>query len=197
MALLDDFFANLDREWDLPSEAPIPLHIIGSGALMLQTGYERGTKDADVLELQDLSPLVVAALTRLAGPKTRIHQRHRIYLDIVSGGLPFLPQKPTWHPYSAARPLSAFELHVLDVVDVVVSKLKRFNSDDRDDIDAVVKRGAVAHGALVERFDKAVDWCRGDARAEHLPRYVHNLNRVERDMFVVSETAIDLDDIHY
>lgn len=197
MPLLDDFFADLDREWGLPGETTIPLHIIGSAALMLQTNYERGTKDADVLELQELSAPIVAELKRLAGPKTRIHQRHRIYLDIVAGGLPFLPQKPTWHPCNPATPLSTFELHILDVVDVVVSKLKRFNADDRGDIDAMIKRGAVAHDALLERFNKAVDWCRGDARAEHLPRYVRNLNQVERDMLIVSETAFDLDDVHY
>jgi hypothetical protein len=108
-----------------------------------------------------------------------------------------LPQKPSWHPYEISTRLSAFDLHVLDVVDVVVSKLKRFNSDDRDDIDAMIKRDAVRHDALIERFHEAVDWYRGDARAEHLPRYASNLNRVERDMFVVAETAIDLDDVHY
>jgi hypothetical protein len=61
----------------------------------------------------------------------------------------------------------------------------------------MIKRGALTHAELIERFHKAVDWCSGDARAEHLPRYARNLNQVERDMFIVSETAFDLDDIHY
>jgi hypothetical protein len=64
MTLLDDFFADLDREWDLDSTVRVPLHIIGSSALMLQTDYARGTKDADVLELHGLPAAVRAEKDR-------------------------------------------------------------------------------------------------------------------------------------
>lgn len=52
MNLVDDFFEELDRLWT-PEEGGrrIPLHVIGTTALVLQTNYERGTKDGDVLEV--------------------------------------------------------------------------------------------------------------------------------------------------
>jgi hypothetical protein len=81
---------------------------------------------------------------------------------------------------------------VLDVVDVVVSKLKRFNANDQSDIDAMIERGLVPHDRLIDRFRAAVDEFMGDARAEDLPKYVANLHRVERDMLVVPETEIEL-----
>jgi hypothetical protein len=40
----------------------------------------------------------------------------------------------------------------LDVVDVAVSKLKRFHANDQADIGAMIARGLVSHERLVERF---------------------------------------------
>ena len=88
--------------------------------------------------------------------------------------------------------LASLDIEVLDVVDVVVSKLKRFNGNDRDDIAAMIDLGLVSHAALVGCFEEAVDANSMDARAEDFPRYVENLHAVERDMLAVSETEIEL-----
>jgi hypothetical protein len=90
--------------------------------------------------------------------------------------------------------LKHFELGILDVVDVVVSKLARFHADDRSDIEAMIDRELVSHERLVTRFKEAVDYHLGDARAEELPRYCRNLNVVERDMLGIPETSIGLPD---
>ena len=90
------------------------------------------------------------------------------------------------------RRLEKLELFVLDVVDVVVSKLKPFRANDQSDIDAMIKRGLVPHESLLERFRAAVDEFSGDARASDLPQYIKHLHRVERDMLGVDETEIDL-----
>lgn len=81
---------------------------------------------------------------------------------------------------------------MLDVVDVVVSKLKRFHSNDRKDIEAMIRRGLVPHARLIERFRGAVDEFIGDARAADLPRYIENFHRVERDMLMMPETEIEV-----
>ncbi|HEX6242785.1 MAG TPA: hypothetical protein VFZ61_17855 [Polyangiales bacterium] len=73
-----------------------------------------------------------------------------------------------------------------------MSKLARFHSDDRDDVQAMIKRGLVSHDALIERFEAAKDVRQYTAYADDLPRYVANLNRVERDYFGVDETEIEL-----
>jgi hypothetical protein len=156
---------------------------------MLQASYERGTKDSDVLETVELGEDAKIALLALAGPDTEIHRRHRLYVDVVSNGLPFLPGAPTWHPRLA---LPHLDVDVLDVVDVVVSKLKRFNANDQSDIAAMVERDLVPHEALVSRFVLAVDAFACDARADDLPRYVSHLHRVERDLYAVCESVIEL-----
>ena len=88
--------------------------------------------------------------------------------------------------------LKNFTIEALDVVDVVVSKLKRFNSDDANDIRAMADRKLIAHKLLVSRFEAAVDWFSMDARLAEVPRYVRNLHRVERDILGVPESTIEI-----
>lgn len=160
---------------------------------MLQTDFERGTKDSDVLETIQMTAEARAQLIALAGQGTEIHARHRLYIDIVPSGLPFLPQPARFRPVDGVNSLLRyFRVDVLDVVDVVVSKLKRFNANDQGDISAMIRRGLVPHDRLVERFRSAVDVFSGDARAEELPRYVAHLHRLERDQYDVGETEIEL-----
>ncbi|MFS8070703.1 MAG: hypothetical protein ACMG6S_30425, partial [Byssovorax sp.] len=80
------------------------------------------------------------------------------------------------------------------VVDVVVSKMKRFSANDQSDVQAMIDRDLVPPAQLVSRFRAAVDVFSGDARAEDLPCYVRRLHRVERDMLGVPETDIELPD---
>ena len=169
------------------------LRIIGCGALLLQTDYQRGTKDSDVLEAADLDTATKDALLAIAGRESELHTRHRMFVEVVGQGLPFLAQSPVWH----ARPeledsLRHFSIYVLDVVDVVVSKLARFHSDDRADIESMIPRGLVTHDVLIARFEAAKDVRKDTAYADHLPTYVANLNRVERDYLGVDETEIEL-----
>jgi hypothetical protein len=188
---LEPFFAELDAGWTPPPER-VRLPIIGSTALMLQTSYQRGTKDSDVLETTGLATEIQERLLGLAGPDTSIQARHRIYLDIVRNGIPFLPQVPTWHPVRALAALAHFEVVVLDVTDVVVSKLKRYIARDVEDIQAMVERDLVPHALLIDRFRAAVEAFSMDARADDLPKFVRHLNQVERDLFAVDETPIEL-----
>lgn len=69
MASISDFLEEIDRRWVAAAEVgKIRLRIIGSSALMLQTGYERGTKDSDAhllhgdREVLGLHPDAVALL---------------------------------------------------------------------------------------------------------------------------------------
>lgn len=187
------FFQDIDRRWESAREEKLRLRVIGSAALMLQTDYVRGTKDSDILETTELAAVDKNRLLELAGVGSRVAQRHRMYLEIVSSGLPFLPLSPHWHPLPELNPLlKHLTIEVLDVVDVVVSKLKRFSASDLDDVRAMTEKGLVEHRRLIERFQSAVDVYGGDARADDLPKYVRNLHRVERDHLGVPETEIEL-----
>ena len=135
-----------------------------------QARYQRGTKDSDVLHASDLLDDVRRRLLELAGPGTELHTRHRLYIDIVANGVPFLPHVPRWHLVTSLASLVSFEVTALDVVDVVVSKLKRFNANDISDIEAMIDDQLVSRERLLERFRDAVDCFSGDARAEDLPK---------------------------
>ncbi|MDP3176911.1 MAG: hypothetical protein Q8M76_03335, partial [Spirochaetaceae bacterium] len=100
--MLEDFFQEIDARWGVPSPGRIRLRVIGSSALMLQTGYARGTKDSDVLETNALTDDVKARLLALAGRGTAVSDRHGIYLDIVSRGLPGR-RRPRRRPRPRAR----------------------------------------------------------------------------------------------
>jgi hypothetical protein len=191
--VIDDFFRDIDERWKPTASGKIRLRIIGSTALMLQSDYDRGTKDSDVLRTAHITDAIEEQLKALAGKGTDLQRRHRMYVDIVSAALPFLPQQPRCHPHpSLTASLANFEIEVLDVVDVVVSKLKRFKPADQSDIEAMIDRGLVPHDALIERFKDAVDAFEMDARADELPQYVRNLHSVERNIFDLSETPIEL-----
>ncbi len=193
MTIFERFFEELDALWiPRPSER-IRLRVFGSAALMLQANYTRGTKDGDVLETTDLTIEVRRRLIELGGHGTPLHTRHRLYVEVVAASVPFLRQAPRWQKVPAFDgKLQSLDVEVLDVVDVVVSKLKRFNGNDRNDIEAMIDMGLVAHASLVACFEEAIDANSMDARADDFPRYVQNLHVVERDMFGVAASAIVL-----
>ncbi len=194
MKIIEEYFSELDKRWRLPQENPIPLRVIGAGALMLQTNYSRGTKDADILEIEEISGEIRKKLLELAGQGSELHRSYRLYLDIVREAITFLPQQPVFCEIRSLQELRNFKVEALDVTDTVVSKLKRFNANDVSDIRAMIKSGKVEHSKLLERFRMAVDRYSVDARAEDLPKYVKNLHTAERDYFMVPETDIKLPD---
>jgi len=193
MQVVEEFFLEIDRQWPREPATKIRLSVIGCGALLLQADYERGTKDSDVFETADLLDDTKQHLVRIAGVGTEVHRRRKLYIDIVANGLPFLPHVPVWRPVPSLNAvLERLDVVVLDVVDVVVSKLKRYHANDQSDIDAMIDLGLVSHDRLLERFRAAVDELSGDARAQDLSKYVAHLQRVERDMLGVAETEIEL-----
>jgi hypothetical protein len=190
---IHDFFLELDRAWKPTGARRIRLPIIGAGSLLLQTSYARLTKDSDVLETEEIDKDVRSQFENLAGKQSRLSLRHKIYLDVVAPGLPLLPQQPNWVPIPELTDrLVHFRIEALHLVDVVVSKLRRFHANDRHDIEAMVDRELVPHDLLLERFRSAIDAFSLDARAAELPSCLANFHLVERDFFNKDETEIEL-----
>ena len=80
MALIREFLAEIDARWKPLGGEPISLQVIGSTALMLQTDYDRGTKDSDVLESAGVSGAVGKRLLALAGKETDIEKQFRSFI---------------------------------------------------------------------------------------------------------------------
>ena len=189
-AFLDD----IDRAWRLqrPHDTRLHFHVFGSAALLLQESrYRRGTKDADILETAEIIQ-VHDALRKIAGRESLLYTKHRIYLEVVSSGIPFLPHPAEWLPWWPNE-FSSFDVSVLAVSDVVVSKLIRFSVSDQDDIQAMIDGNRITHDQLLLRLRTAIDYFSTDARASHdLPLIVENFNSVERDFFGITETRLEL-----
>lgn len=169
-----------------------------SGSLALQRWSSKlitsaARRDSDVLETDELSEAVRERMLALGGKDTALAKKHRVYVDIVAPGLPFLPQVPRWNNLSDLNArLTTFELYALDVVDVVVAKLKRFSRNDQNDIEAMIEKNLVVHSLLVDRFRDAANMYAMDARASELHKYVRNLHQVERDILLIEETDIEI-----
>lgn len=193
--MIEEFIAKIEERWEPTGEEPIPLRMIGSSALFLRTDYVRGTKDADILEINELPKEVWEQLKTIAGKGTGLAKAHRLYIDLVGAGFPFLPPRPFFHPLNElSERLRYFHVEALDPVDVVVSKLKTFRATDLDDIRAMVTRDLVNSGRLIERFELAKEsWLLG-SRAHELRDYIENLHAVQRDYLLVPETPIELPD---
>jgi hypothetical protein len=63
MSLLERFFVDLERAWAASESIPLRLHVLGSSALMLQTNYRRGTKDAAEQTRRQSGPSAPSALS--------------------------------------------------------------------------------------------------------------------------------------
>lgn len=190
---VEELLWDIDQRWVSDGEPRIALRVLGSSALFLQTDYRRGTKDSDVLETTELTGPIRLRLTDLAGAGSALHREHGMYVEILANAYPFLPVEPAWVPRAALNAdLAHFTVEALDVVDVVVAKLARLHGADRGDILAMVERGLVDPHLLVDRFRSAVGRVWMDARADDLPRYVRNLNWLQRDLLGAPETEVDL-----
>ncbi len=78
--MIEDFLIALDKAWKATQHEPIDLHLFGSGALLLQMRHERGTKDADILELKPLPKSVAKQLKKSAGKHSQLFKRLRMYV---------------------------------------------------------------------------------------------------------------------
>ena len=191
MSPIEAFLIELDRLWD--GEEWVLLRVIGSVALMLQVPFVRPTKDYDVLEVASLSAETQERLRVLGGEKTELAKRHQVYLDIVPSGLPFLPKPPIFHPApELSAKLTHFDIEVLDVVDVVISKLKRFSVNDQGDIEEMANLGALDPEVFLARFRNALDANDMSAMVDDYPKILDNFHAVQRDWLYVEESDIDL-----
>jgi hypothetical protein len=78
------------------------------------------------------------------------------------------------------------------IQDACVTKLKRFNANDQADLAAMTRLGKLDHARFLGRFLSAIDHCRGQAFSDDYPKIVGRFHQVERDIFLVPETHIDL-----
>lgn len=190
---MEKFFLELDKQWKTLGEEPIQLSIIGSTALFLQSDYQRGTKDTDFLEIDEISENAFKAILKLGGKGSPLSKKFRLFIEIVKRPIPFLPVKPNFVILTHLnKKLKNFRVEVLEIVDVLVSKLKPYRPQDLEDIREMINRNLVDPDKFSKRFLLAKERWLMDARAHELKSYIENFHEVQRELLGVLETPIEL-----
>ena len=121
------FFAEIDKSLD----EEMSLHCLGGFVMTILYGLDRPTADVDVLPTGSNSAMNL--LIRFAGEGSRLHNRHKVYLQVV--GVAAVPLN------YAERMTEMFpgtfkhlRLFALDPYDLALSKLERNTQRDRDDV---------------------------------------------------------------
>lgn len=146
----------------LPKKAlPIHMYVAGGAALHFYTG-ERVTQDIDAAFSKRIAlPEKLEVSYRAADGAAQLLYLDRQYSDTLA-----LIHE---NAYRDSEPLTlpGLEPEVLDVrlltpTDLAVTKIGRFTSQDRDDIEALARRGLVQSVSLRTRADEAVGNFVGD-----------------------------------
>ena len=120
------FLADLDSV----AHEPVALHCIGGFAVSLHFGLLRPTADLDVV---DVAPYHAHWLTQEAGRNSRLHRKHRLYVQVVTvATLPESYQDRATEMFSGA--FSRLRLLVPDPYDLALSKLSRNLEVDLEDV---------------------------------------------------------------
>lgn len=124
------------------------LHCLGGFVILEMYDFARVTADLDVIEVRGGTP---AALAALGGKGSNLHQRHKVFLDIVTvASIPenyetrlidLVPEQ-----FKRLR-LRAFEPH-----DLVLAKLARNIDRDREDVRLLAKHPGLDPALLVQRY---------------------------------------------
>lgn len=114
---------------------PTELHCFGGFVIAEHYGLTRATADIDVLESKGTD---IATLAHLGGKGSPLHQKHRVYIDVVT-----IAEFPDEYDTRLEDVLSfefqrlrlrAFERH-----DLVLAKLSRNIDRDREDVEALAR----------------------------------------------------------
>jgi hypothetical protein len=141
------FLSELDSQLPQPTE----LHCFGGFVVSELYGLERPTADVDIL--QTTKGTDAATLQLLAGKRSELHKRHKVYLDIVTVAkvpedyesrlLDLLPDH-----FRNLR-LKVFERH-----DLVLAKLDRNADKDIEDLKRIAASAGLDLHVLRKRYAK-------------------------------------------
>ena len=163
------------------------LEVVVAGAAAMLLGYEQQTFTEDV-DFIGIETGLLAELSEIAGEGSEIHRTTSYYLDILPPGK--FPQEWGWKNRAipvAVPGLQNIELKVLELHDLVLSKLKRFSGKDREDIELLCYLGDFEIGILRERYRHARRLYDYDEREE----LDGNFRFVEEELLSIEPTTFD------
>jgi len=138
------FFAEVDGRLS----EDVHLHCCGGFVVTQLYGVARTTSDVDFLSAV---PNVHRPLVGIAGKGSRLHQKHKVYLDAVTVATPPEDYERRLVPMYPGAWVH-LRLYGLEAHDLALSKLERNIERDRDDVQQLARAGYVKPGILKERY---------------------------------------------
>jgi hypothetical protein len=139
------------EEVDARLSGPVELHCVGGFVLTTVYGVPRTTGDLDFTAAVPAHE--AARLEELAGPGSRLAQKHKLYLRRVGvDGLPEAYQERLREVFP--RRFRRLRLFALDPYDLALSKLTRNSAKDREDVNFLARTQALDPAVLRDRYQK-------------------------------------------
>ncbi|HVP47151.1 MAG TPA: DUF6036 family nucleotidyltransferase [Bryobacteraceae bacterium] len=162
------FLAEVDSKLD----DMVHLACIGGFVLTVHYGLDRQTSDIDFLAV-GMPRALIALLEKLAGKESSLRKKYGVYLDPVGPGIVDLPcDYRTRLDELFLSTYSHLRLQALDPYDLLLSRLKRNDKRDRDDVEHLAVKVPLESGALRQRYERELQ--------PHLYRHEQFDERVEQ-----------------
>ena len=145
------FLKSLEEHLDPNRE--VELFIGGGAAILLAYDGTLATVDVDFIGVK--SGLLLE-MSELLGKGSEFHRQTKLYFDVIPPGL--FPAEMGWRGRAIwvdLPELQCIRLRVLEIHDLIISKLKRFADKDRQDIRTLCNRPDVDVRTLRDRYREA------------------------------------------
>ena len=138
------------RDIDHGLEKPVRLECLGGFVAVCVYGLRRYTADLDYVAAAPGN--MMNRLEELAGRGSDLYRRHKRYLQFT--GILGLPENYEERLLPLRLPeLSKLHLDVLEIYDLILSKLTRNSPKDRHDVEALARTHGLSKATLNARFE--------------------------------------------
>ena len=148
---------DLPRPWpsflteiDQALAAPVELHCLGGFVLAVLYGLPRPTDDLDYISV--IPPDAFPKIEKLAGRGSKLWKKYKLFVQHV-GAVPDFPESYEDRLTKLDFGLSKLSLKVFDPYDLVLSKLTRNSTKDREDVKVIATQAKLSFETLSERFE--------------------------------------------
>lgn len=136
------------HELDDQLTGPTELHCFGGFVIAEHYGLTRATADIDILESKGTD---VATLAHLAGKGSPLHQKHHVYIDIVTIA-EFPDEYDTRLEDVGSGQFQHLRLRAFERHDLILAKLSRNIDRDREDVEALTRGPGLDIQVLKTRY---------------------------------------------
>lgn len=140
------------RDLDQIVQGPTHLHCIGGFVVTNFYGFDRETRDLDVLDARSHGKL--DELFELAQEGSALHKKHSVYLQRVTILEAYPGDYETRLSEMYAGAFTKMRLFAPEAHDLALMKLGRNSERDREDVKYLVRAGRITEEELRDRYEK-------------------------------------------